>query len=81
MFGVHHKHTEYNSPPAPPSGWPGGTIAPSLHSRNTGHWSQEPRHFPSGNINGSNSDLAMEWLGAALAAGTFIASGLPELDG
>jgi hypothetical protein len=24
--GVHHKHPEYNSPPAPPSGWSGGTL-------------------------------------------------------
>ena len=25
-FGVHHKPPEYNSPPAPPSGWSGGTL-------------------------------------------------------
>ena len=25
MFGVQHKPPESNSPPAPPSGWPGGT--------------------------------------------------------
>ena len=26
MFNVHHKHTEYNSPPTPPWGWSGGTL-------------------------------------------------------
>jgi hypothetical protein len=26
MFGVQHKHLKYISPPAPPSGWSGGTL-------------------------------------------------------
>jgi hypothetical protein len=25
-FGVHHQHSEYNSPIPPPSGWSGGTL-------------------------------------------------------
>ena len=28
MFGVYHKRLEYNPPPAPPSGWSGGTLVP-----------------------------------------------------
>ena len=28
MFGLYHKHPEYNSPPPPPSGWSGTTLVP-----------------------------------------------------
>ena len=28
MFGLYHKHPEYNSPPPPPSGWSGGALVP-----------------------------------------------------
>ena len=31
MFGIYHKRPEYNPPPAPPSGWSGGTLVPPWH--------------------------------------------------